>query len=169
MEKLCAWCKKKLGTVYSDMHPETIITHGICDECSILLLGEQRENLMELLDNLTAPVVVIDMTGTVKTANRQARNLLDKDLPNIEDYQPGDVFECVYSKLEEGCGNTTHCSGCTIRRTIMDTYQSGKSHLNEPTFLNGGTLEDIHKTNLLISTEKVGDVVLLRIDKLGND
>lgn len=74
------------------------------------------------------------------------------------------MFECVYSKLPEGCGKTIHCDGCTIRNTVMHTMQSSKSHLKIPARLLLGTTESVHEVQLLISTEKVKDVVLMRID-----
>ncbi len=49
----------------------------------------------------------------------------------------------------------------------MDTFQTGKSHLNTPACLNRGDPDDCRKIDMLISTEKVMDVVLLRIDEFG--
>ena len=169
MKRMCAWCNKAMGTRHSDIRSETFITHGICDACINKFFGARGVELMAFLDSLAAPVLVVDPTGIVKTANRQARSLLKRDLSDIEGYKGGDVFECTYAALEEGCGNTIHCSGCTIRRTVMDTLKSGQSHLKTPAYLNRGTPEDCQKIDLLISTEKVGEVVLLRIDKLGGN
>jgi hypothetical protein len=73
----------------------------------------------------------------------------------------------MYSALPEGCGKTVHCSGCAIRNTVMDTFQSGKSHLAVEAPLVYGTPDNRHEISFLISTEKVKDVVLLRIDTVG--
>ena len=166
MKRICAWCHKNMGTMPSDIHAETIITHGICKDCLHQLFGEEGVELQVFLDSLAVPVVVVDATVTVKTANRPARELLHKELPAIEGYKGGDVFECVHAKQPEGCGFTIHCSGCVIRQTVTDTFQSGKSHLKVPACLQNGTPADHEEVNLLISTEKVGDVVLLRIDEV---
>ena len=48
----------------------------------------------------------------------------------------------------------------------METYRTGKSFLNVQATLNKNTPEDPDKMNLLISTEKLADLVLLRIDKI---
>jgi hypothetical protein len=90
--------------------------------------------------------------------------MLGKGSPEIEGHKGGDVFECAYARLPEGCGNTIHCSGCTIRRTVMETHKTGKSSLRVPATLNRNDPEDPDKITLLISTEKIADVVLLRID-----
>jgi hypothetical protein len=123
---------------------------------------------MDYIDSLKAPVVVIDAVGCVKTANSQARSLLQKELPDIEGFRSGDVFECTFAMLPGGCGNTIHCDACTIRNTVMDTFRSGKSHLMTPAYLLRGISDSNQEINFLISTEKVNDVVLLRIDKTGD-
>ncbi len=158
-----------MGTVPSENQLKNVITHGICTECARKFFSELGTKLGTYLDSLTAPVLVVDETGTVVTANRNARALFQKELPDIEHSKGGDVFERAYAKLPEGCGNTIHCSGCTIRRTVMDTFESGQSHLKKPAYLNSGTPEDCREIDLLISTEKVRDVVLLRIDKVGGN
>jgi transcriptional regulator with PAS, ATPase and Fis domain len=168
MKSVCAWCQKVLGTRPSEIHPDDIITHGICVECHEKLLGPQKIDWAEFLDSLEIPIVVIDATGKATGANRQARKLLHKELPEIVGFQGGDVFECAYAKLPQGCGNTIHCSGCTIRNTVMDTFESGKSHLEVPAPLIQGTPDKNQELQFLVSTEKVGDVVLLRIDEAGN-
>ena len=118
------------------------------------------------LDSLKLPVVVINQAGTIVTGNDQAKTLLRKGLPEIEGYKGGEVFECAYARLPEGCGNTMHCSGCTIRRTVMETYETGRSLVRVPAMLCRNTPEDPEIIKLLISTEKLTDLILLRIDKI---
>jgi hypothetical protein len=78
-------------------------------------------------------------------------------------------MECAYSKLPEGCGNTTHCVACTIRNNVMATFETGKSLERVPAFLNRLDRDSVYKTRFLISTEKVAEVVLLRIDEVLED
>ena len=167
MRRVCAWCRKDMGQTRSEMHSEEVITHGICEACADRLFANLGKELVSFLDRLAAPVVVVDEKGSIRTANREALRLLQKERSDIEGYKGGDVFECIYAKLPEGCGQTVHCSGCTIRRTVMETWESGKSHLKRPAYLNRGTPEAYRKIHFLISTEKVGGVVLLRIDEVG--
>lgn len=169
MKRVCAWCKTEMGIVPLESLSDEIITHGICEECKNKVLGPRRFALMDFLDSLAAPVVVVDATGSVNSANKQARELLQKELPDIEGFKGGDVFECAFAKDPRGCGNTIHCDACTIRNTVMDTFSSGKSHLETPAYLILGTPDSNQKIQFLISTEKVKDVVLLRIDKVGGN
>jgi hypothetical protein len=166
MKKICAWCKKDLGTTRSRLIPHDSITHGICEECADELMATIviRVPLLDFLDNLDAPVVMMDGNCMVKIANSQALELLHKDLVDISGSAGGDVFECLHAKLPEGCGNTIHCDGCTIRNTVTDTYRTGESHMNIPAILRSGTRDNPQNISLLVSTEKVKEYVLLRID-----
>jgi transcriptional regulator of aromatic amino acid metabolism len=158
-----------MGVTATESNSGDTITHGICPECAIEIFGPltQRVTLMEFLDSLAAPVVVADATGKVNYANKQAQALLHKEASDIEGTNAGDVFECAFAKLPEGCGKTTHCDGCTIRNTVMITFQSGMGHVKLPAQLNQGTQDNYQEAQLVISTEKVNDVVLLRIDRMG--
>jgi len=166
MKKICAWCKKDLGEIPVDSIPEDSITHGICYDCSHHLFAEIGMPLRSFLDGLDAPVLVVDSNCTVTTANDIALKLVNKDLTNIEGFRGGEVFGCAYARLPGGCGNTVHCSGCTIRRTVMDTFRTGKSHSKVPAILKQQKTTEPQEIHLHISTEKVADVVLLRVDKV---
>ena len=166
MKRICAWCKKELQGVDSQAVHENVITHSICETCKDNLLFQLGIELQVFLDSLDVPIVVVDGEGIIVTGNDQARTLLRKELPEIEGYKGGEVFECAYARLPEGCGNTIHCSGCTIRRTVMQTYETGRSFFRVPAVLNRDTPKEPDKTSLLISTERLADVVLLRIDKI---
>lgn len=167
MKRVCSWCNTEIAVIL-DGSNEEIITHGICDSCSRKMLWPHRPEMIDFIERLTAPIIVVGPTGNVSTANKQAREILQKELPDIEGLPGGIVFECIFAKLPEGCGKTIHCDGCTIRNTVMDTFTSGKSHLKVPAGLSWGTTENRVELQFLISTEKVNDVVLLRIDSIEN-
>ena len=166
MKRVCAWCKRELGRVHSQEGSENVITHGICGSCRDNMLFQMGVELGVFLDSLKLPIVVVNGEGTVVTGNHQARALLRKGLPEIEGYKGGDVFECAYARLPDGCGNTMHCSGCTIRRAVMETYDTGRSFLRVPAKLTRNTAQDPEKIKMLISTERVADLILLRIDEM---
>lgn len=167
MKRICAWCKIEMGSDDSKAGSENSITHGICGNCRDNILFQMGVKLGEFLDSLKLPIIVVNSLGAIVTGNIQARTLLGKELTEIEGYKGGEVFECAYARLPGGCGNTTHCSGCTIRRTVMDTYGTGKSFLKVPATLNRNTPQEPEQIKLLISTERLVDLVLLRIDEMG--
>jgi len=166
MKRICAWCRKELGTVDSQAGSDNVITHSICKSCKDNVLFQMGVELGVFLDSLKLPIVVVNRRGTIVTGNDQAKKLLRKGLPEIEGYKGGEVFECAYARLPEGCGNTMHCSGCAIRRTVMRTHETGRSFLRVPTTLNQNNSEHPKETKLLISTERLADLVLLRIDEM---
>jgi len=169
MERMCAWCGKHMGITPAESPSESVITHGICRECANKIYAARSFELTSFLDRLDVPVLVVDENGDVQAANKQARMFLGKEFSDIVGYQGGDVFSCAYAKLPQGCGNTVHCSGCTIRNTVMDTMQSGISHSKIQAYLKQGMPDDCVMLDLLISTEKFKGVVLLRIDKVGGN
>lgn len=146
---------------------EKLVSHGICKECTAAVFGSKKYSLMDFLDSLNAPVLTVDTEGKVGCANKQAREILQKEMPDIEGLTGGDVFACSYAHLPDGCGGSFHCDACTIRNTVMSTFQTGEGYLRIPAFLMRGTPDDTYEIQFLISTEKVADVVLLRIDKVG--
>lgn len=168
MRHVCAWCRKELFAEDICSRLDDSISHGICRSCCDNLSFQMGEDLLRFLDSLAAPVVVVNSDGRIKTANTEARKALGKELTEIEDRAGGIVFECAYARLPEGCGNTIHCSGCAIRRTVMKTYETGKTFLNTPAILNHGDSVNPQKIPLCISTEKMGNLVLLRIDEMGS-
>ena len=170
MKRICAWCEKDLTkkTDRDSKFGDSVITHGICEDCRFHVIAQLGMQLDEFLDGLPAPVVMVDSGGTVKTANKPARNILHKDMNEIKGYLGGDVFECAYAALPGGCGQTIHCSGCTIRNAVTETYNTGKSLLKIPAYLNRESRDGTDRLDLLISTEKVGEYILLRIDSIEN-
>jgi len=123
---------------------------------------------MDYLDSLGVPILVVDSEGSIDCANKYARDILQKAPSEINGRKGGDVFECAYAKLPKGCGNTIHCDACTIRNTVMDTHVTGNPHIYTKAYLTQGTPDENQEIKFLISTQKVANIVLLRIDKAGS-
>ncbi len=168
MIRVCAWCNKDMGVLLAGGQSKNIITHGICEECANNIFTKIGLKSESFLDDLAAPVLVVDETGRTLSANRLARVLLKKDLQDTELYNIGDMFECAHAALPEGCGKTIHCGTCTIRSSVMDTFESGESKLEVKAYLHRGESDNSEKIDLSISTEKINGVVMLRIDEIGN-
>jgi len=156
MKLTCAWCKK---VIQSDSEP--VITHGLCPGCVSRFDPPAAPPLRDFLEGLGAPIVYADPHGKVLAANTQACRMLGRDPERVEGAPWGPAFECRNSSLPEGCGNTVHCLGCAIRRTVTDTLETGDSHLKIPAFVS----QEDRRLCLSISTEKVSGMVLLRIDR----
>jgi hypothetical protein len=173
MREVCAWCEKDFGETKADEASGEAISPTICvDRLRDVFAQPTGEPLRRSLRRIEAPVLVVSGTGRILTANVPVldllgKDLLGKDLRDIEGLPGGDVFECAYAKLPEGCGNTVHCSGCTIRRRVAETFETGKRFTRVPAYLRPGGPSAPGRMELTISTEKVEGVVLLRIDAGG--
>ena len=162
MRKVCAWCKKPLDDKQGPLRDNEPISHGICQKCAFHVKASSNGvPLKSFLEQFNAPVLCISREATVVTLNEKASRMLQKDLSQVFGKKGGMVFECEYAYLPEGCGRTVHCSGCTIRKSVMDTFETGQSHEKVPALWNH-RIEG--KIGFLISTEKVGECILLRID-----
>ncbi|TFH28312.1 MAG: hypothetical protein E4G98_05440 [Promethearchaeota archaeon] len=164
MDYLCAWCKQPLLKKDSDATNHSI-SHGICEKCRFEL-EYNRIPIQDLLNEMDGPILMQNSDGRVFAANHAAQNTLKKKISEIQGKLRGDVIECVYAALPGGCGYTEHCSACIIRQTVQITHETGQSQ-------NGIKASHFHITPkgpkrywITISTEKVGDAVLLRIDDM---
>lgn len=163
MRRICAWCKKEL-LPREDMATEKEITHGICSVCSLKFTSDVTRTTREILDLIAEPVLLVDSMGIVRSANESGLKLLGKNLDTIENQLGGDVFECAYAKQPEGCGRTEHCKTCAIRNVLMDTLTQGRSYHRVPAFQKIRTPGGEKIMRFYISTERVGEQILLRID-----
>lgn len=163
MRRICAWCKKELSP-REDRGTEQEITHGICSLCALKFTSSIPRNLKDLLDMIREPVLLLDAQAVVKAANESGLQLLGKELAAIEEHPGGEVLECSYSRLPEGCGHTVHCKTCAIRNILMDTLTSDHGYTRVPAFQRICTPAGERIMRYYLSTEKVGEKILLRID-----
>lgn len=168
MRRICAWCKKVLSP-REDRGTEQEITHGICSRCALNFTSSIPRKLKDLLDLISEPVVLVDAMGIVKAANESGLRLLGKDLAAIEEHPGGQVFECSYSSLPGGCGHTVHCTTCAIRNILMDTLAQGRGYSKVPAFQKIRTPSGERIMRYYISTEKIGNQILLRIDDVADN
>jgi PAS domain-containing protein len=166
MKRICAWCGTNLEPSPVDEQDRSPITHGICSTCADRMLGHQRRNSNKFLETLKDPVIVVDEDGVVLNANRLAQNLLHKNLESIQGKRGGDIIECEYSRSPGGCGSTEYClTGCVIRRSVAHTYSTGEALERQTAYQMLFTPTGMEETRFVISTEKLGNLVLLRIDE----
>jgi hypothetical protein len=166
LRRVCAWCKAETGTVPTSSDDPYAVTHGICPACEERFFVPAARSaravaIEELLERLEAPVFVIEDDVAVG-ANRAARAIVGKELPQILDHRGGEVFECVHAYEPGGCGSTEHCGGCTIRRAVLETHDTGRPVIRRIAAPAGRP-----EARFYVTTEKRGGAVLLRIDPVG--
>ena len=129
-------------------------------------MAQAGVSVQEYIESIPAPVVTVTQKGTINSANKRGLALLGKTPEQIQGEKGGDVFECENAILPGGCGKTIHCSACTIRNTVMDTVETGRSHAKVPAYLRQRTDDGAQRMRLLISTEKKGGIVFLEVDEI---
>jgi hypothetical protein len=137
------------------------VTHGICEDCSRTLLEGDGRTLREFLDSLEEPVIVVDAERVVVGVNEPARSRLGRRVGENQRLLAGELIECRFAGLPGGCGNTPQCPGCSIRSAIAETHRTG--HGVERVATAQKTIRG--EIRLVVSTEKMGDLVLMRIDE----
>jgi hypothetical protein len=159
---VCAWCSRALSSVDGSNDSERV-THGICEDCVEAIISGMGRDLQQFLETIDAPVITIDAEGVVGSANQKATELLGRSLPSMEGQMVGTVTDCAYARLPGGCGKTKSCTACTLRDVIDRTVETGRGLSDVPvnqTVLTGDGTETV---TYRISSEKVGDVVFLKI------
>jgi len=160
----CAWCNNELTPGEATKNGR--IAQSLCPACAEHFVFQMGVPLQKYLDSLPAPIFVVTGNTEVQAANTLGLQLLNKESQDVLRKLSGIVFECAYARLPEGCGSTVHCSGCAIRRSVYETYETGESRINVPATLACDPNNPSQDVVMMISTEKMGDVVLLRIDKI---
>jgi PAS domain-containing protein len=169
MEKVCAWCKKSMGTVEATAFAQDVITHGMCEECMLKMASGMTKSIDDFLDTLECPVLMLEEDNTFSTANQQACEILEKSREDLVGKKPGDVLECPHSKEPGGCGLQVHCKSCVIRQAVKRTYETGQACRDIPAIPDLQQFGSKKETKFLISTEKVGKMVLLRVERASPD
>jgi len=143
------------------------VTCGICAACSSRISGPSDKG--ELLEAIDAPVLLMQGDPRqVVTANQQALALFGKELPEVESKRGGQVFDCIHSFSEAGCGKDVNCENCKIKNAIVDTFNTGNPHTGVSTPLQIRKANGTKTYVLQVSTEKVGDLALVRVERYDN-
>jgi hypothetical protein len=160
MNKVCAWCGMAMGTVAGAAGTESRTTHAICDPCRRRLSAHTAVPLPELLETLSAPVLlaVRDERGVAAVVEARAADTTG--------LVPGEVFECVHARDPDRCEYAVHCCGCVIRQSVDHTYRTGAPTTRIPATLDHGTDEPDGRIRFHVSTERIGHRVLLLIEPL---
>lgn len=161
MKVFCAWCRKELSTGAPADAP---VSHGICASCAKRFFAHRKVPLGTFLDRLDGPVFLVDDDGRIRAANRAAGALAGEEPAAVEGKLGGDALECRHAREPGGCGHTAHCRSCTIRLCVTETLTTGRGLVRVPAFPDLHDTKGERRPAWLISTERIGPSVLLRIE-----
>lgn len=127
-------------------------------------------NKTDFIDAIDAPILLMQGNPRqVVTANRAALALFAKPLHEVEGRRGGEVFDCVHAFTEAGCGKDVNCESCAIKAAIVDTFDTATPHDGVTFGLTLRKADGDKRCVLQVSTEKAGDLALVRIDRYDVD
>ena len=161
MKTVCCYCNAVIRENGTD---NAQVSHGICTSCSSRILATLGINISEYLPMFDAPVILLSRDVRVLEASAEAVRYLDKPAEKIIRSLAGEALDCQNSRLPEGCGKTFHCPGCVIRGLVQKTFETGTGADQRTAVIMQGTPEDPRPVPVLVSTRKIGETVLVRIE-----
>ena len=160
----CIWCALELRDHDSSGLP---FAPSVCVACAEYLAADERLSVEEFIERLPHPVLVLESDGVVVAANEEARAFVGKGPEQISGRRGGDVIECSSARLPGGCGNTIHCKGCALRRSVLHTFETGEGLSDVVAHQSVMSELGIRRMWYRLATERVGQLVLVRIDDVG--
>ena len=161
MKVICSYCRKKIGE--KEPINDDSVSHGMCQECYDYY-KEQVNGLPldKFLDRFEVPLFVVDKNVRIVAANKMFENMTGRSFRDAFGLLGGEVMECAYARLPEGCGATVHCLACSIRNTVMAAMESGEPQMQVPVKLRRESKE----IGMVISAEKIGSFVRIIIENV---
>lgn len=156
---ICAWCGTLLaGSLDAGLE----VTHGICTDC-VRRFEYLEQPIEAFLESLPPGTALVDHDVRVIDASASFLDLVGKRREDVIGRLGGQVISCVYSRIGDGCGRTTHCVGCSIRRAVNVARESGQPHVNPHAFAHVHDGERVVTQWLKIEAVPTPAGVLLRV------
>jgi len=160
VDGLCMACMKMVAS----REPQ-FVSHGLCDSCASAI-ESSVVGVTSLINRFDLPILYMQGDPRqVVTANQAACDQFGKELPLVEGRRGGQVFDCIHSFTEAGCGKDQKCEECKVKNAIVDTFVTGTSHRAISTTLEIRMHGRDVPHAIEVSTEKVGNHALVRIDR----
>jgi hypothetical protein len=162
MTRVCEICRQ--NNVVDKPSAAGDIASNICKSCAHRLsVGEIFGAWLEAID---APILLMQgKPRQVITANQMALASFGKELHEVAGHRGGQVFDCLHSFSEAGCGLDVNCEECKIKGAIVDTFATNTAHQAVTTTL------PIHKDGetqpylVQVATKKIGELALVRVER----
>ncbi len=135
-------------------------------------LQESEEELAAIYENAPAIMVLVDEERRIRKANSSAEEFSNLSVDEmIGKRGGGEALRCAHHLDDpKGCGFGPYCEDCTVRRSVMDTMRTGRSHHQVEAVLPVMGDDTEEERTLLISTvlleHKEKPLVLLSIEDI---
>lgn len=92
-------------------------------------LVESEERMSSIFDNAPVAMLLLNGKREVLQINKKGLQYLRKSHEDSINQAFGNVYRCITTyNTEVGCGKGEKCKECLIKRTVEDTFNSGKTY-----------------------------------------
>jgi len=119
-----------------------------------------------IIESIDAPALLMQADPRqVVTGNKKVCEMFGKNLEQIEGFRGGQIFNCIHSFSEEGCGKDENCENCKIKEAVVGTFETGKPYISVQEVLEIKEHNETSPYDVQVSTKKIGDFAIVTIDK----
>ena len=91
----------------------------------------QKNTLNSIFDDAPYLMILVDSDGKVININKEGVKFAGKKKADLLEQLGGDVFNCLNSFKEPGCGRNVECTNCPLRSLLTKTFNTGMPVHNE--------------------------------------
>jgi len=164
---LCSRCRKELKPRISLSGQSRV--YDVCPDCEAELTRQLKGTVLEkFLDTLGSPALVVNEDMRVIAYNQSCFQQLCGMDPKPKGLLAGEFLDCHNAASSKRCGATPNCLDCAIRLTAINTFQTGTPQQYVPAFLTGKDNDRKVERKFLISTDKIENMVQIKVEGLYN-
>jgi PAS domain S-box-containing protein len=119
-------------------------------------LKDYESELASIYENAPLIMILVDKEWTIRKTNAFTAQFVGRAMGDMINLRCGESLHCIHSlDAPEGCGFGPSCRECTLRRTAINTIETGQSHhdVEVSMFLSDGMKK--RETIFLLSTAKL--------------
>ena len=93
--------------------------------------GDIKYFLRALVDDVIAPIFIIDEEKKIRSYNKAVLELFQVDKSKILNRRAGDIFGCALLKDDEQCAKAKHCANCGLNKLTAIAVDENKIVTNK--------------------------------------
>ncbi|MBI4188812.1 MAG: MEDS domain-containing protein [Chloroflexi bacterium] len=119
-------------------------------------LQQAYAELTDIQASIPVAILLVDEERRVHEVNQAAARFAGRTVDEMLGTRGGEALRCLHSLDDpRGCGFGPTCQTCIVRHSIMDTFETGHSHINEETTFSLAHSNKGEDRWLLVSTSPV--------------
>ncbi|WP_440944828.1 PAS domain-containing protein [Methanosarcina sp. T3] len=90
-------------------------------------LSEDMKLFYSIFENAPLVMMVVNREGKIENINHTTSEVLGIQKKHSLGLLGGELFSCVNSFEDEGCGKNPNCGDCPVRTIVMHTFRTSKN------------------------------------------